>query len=114
MASMVLDQLIFDLARFTVRGTFGTTGGRVYSEHKKCMCDQNLRDLVEILFGTLGGYTYTDPNSNSAHSFASTIKYQVPDVLLEIEQVNWDPYVDRSRVSINFDEAQEYGIAMKT
>ena len=51
-AQMVLDILIFDLARFTHRGSFGVTAGRCYYEHKDCGYEQSVGDLIEVLFGT--------------------------------------------------------------
>jgi hypothetical protein len=54
-ACMVLDLLIFDLARFTHKGSFGVTAGRCYFESKNCGYEQSVGDLIEILFGTRGG-----------------------------------------------------------
>jgi hypothetical protein len=101
-ASMVLDILLFDLARFTQRGSFGVTAGRVYGEHKAAGWGQSVGDTIEILFGTRG--RYTSRTSPAANALASTTRYCVPSVLLAIGQDQPDRFVDRTRVSLNFDD----------
>src|SRR6185503_12826851 len=51
-ANMVLDLLLFDLARFTQKGNFAATAGRAYPEAKITGWDQSVGDFVQILFGT--------------------------------------------------------------
>jgi glycerophosphoryl diester phosphodiesterase len=108
-AEMVLDLILFDLARFTSAGSFGVCAGRDYFEHKNCGYGQSVGDLIEILFGTRNGIIVAG-NSSCAVAFASARRYIVPDALIEI---GVDPHarmVDRSRVSLTFDEASLYGI----
>ena len=112
-ACMVLDLLIFDLARFTHRGNFGVSAGRCYFEQKRCGYDQPVGDLVEILFGTRGG-TIVEPTSVVAGTFASSKRYKVPDVLMAIGQDQPETFVDRSRVSINFEEAANYNVGFES
>src|SRR5262249_5715074 len=105
-AGMVLDLMIFDCARFTCRGRFGATAGRAYWEHKCYGWEQSIGNTIEILFGTRGDYTGTE----AAAVALATSKYSVPEALLAIglDRVVLDqkePFTDRSRVSIDFDDA---------
>ena len=54
-ACMVLDLLIFDLARYTNGGSFGVTAGRAYADNKTCAFNQSTGNFIEILFGTRKG-----------------------------------------------------------
>lgn len=112
-AELVLDLLVFDLARFNLRGNFGVSAGRCYYNHKMCGYDQSVGDLIEILFGTRGGVIVWD-GATSAAAFASSRGYSVPDVLVKIGQDRPDRLVDRSRVSLRFDEASVYGVGFQT
>ncbi|MER7335226.1 MULTISPECIES: hypothetical protein [unclassified Micromonospora] len=107
-ATLVTDLLMFDVARFQHKGAMGAVGGRSQFKSKCSGWDNALGDVVEMAFGTRG--LFTDGDSLVGASFA-TSTYKVPDVLLEIG-VNPPKtgFVDRSRVSITFDEAPKYGI----
>ncbi|SOE87010.1 hypothetical protein SAMN05446935_7556 [Burkholderia sp. YR290] len=114
-AAMVIDVLIFDLARYTCRGSFGVTAGRAYWEHKAYGWEQSVGNLIEVLFATRGDY---DGAENTAISFA-TSTYDVPEALLAIglDRVVLDrgtPLIDRTRVSINFDEAPNWKIGFES
>lgn len=114
-AAMAVDVLIFDLARFTCRGSFGVTAGRAYWEHKAYGWEQSVGNTIEILFATRGDY---DGEENTAISFA-TSTYDVPEALLAIglDRVLLDrdtPFIDRTRVSITFDEASDWQIGFDT
>jgi hypothetical protein len=111
-ASMVLDLLLFDLARFTCRGSFGSTAGRCYFEQKNCGYEQSVGDLIEILFGTRG--LVVEAASTSAGAFASSRCYRMPDVLLSIGQDAKAEFIDRARVSLNFEDAAQYGIGFES
>lgn len=110
-AAMTLDLMIFDCARFTCRGSFGVTAGRAYWEHKCYGWEQSVGNMIEVLFGTRGDYTGTEP----AACALATSKYDVPEALLAIglDRVLLDqsqPFTDRTRVSISFDDAEQYNI----
>jgi hypothetical protein len=110
-AAMVLDLLIFDCARFTCRGSFGATAGRAYWEKKAYGWEQSIGNTIEILFGTRGDYT----DSEGSAVALATSTYDVPEALLGIglDRVVLDqtqPFVDRTRVSIDFDNAAEFNI----
>lgn len=107
-AAMVLDILLFDLARFTQRGSFGVTAGRAYAEHKVGGA-QSVGDVVEMLFGTRG--YWQDPNSPAANALAATRRYCVPSALLAIGQHRPERFVDRTRVSVNFGDPGAPGVS---
>lgn len=109
-ASMVLDLLIFDIARLTQRGSFGVTAGRNYNDQKMCGWKQSVGDLIEVLFGVRQGIFHI----GAAWEFASMRRYEPPDVLIAIGQDKPQHFIDRSRVSINFEEAGEYGIGFES
>ena len=110
-AAMVLDIMVFDCARYTCRGSFGTAAGRAYWEHKCYGWEQSIGNTIEILFGTRGDFKDGEP----AAVALATSTYDVPEALLGIgldRQVvdRQEPFVDRSRVSISFDEASQWSI----
>jgi len=121
-ATMVLDLLFFDLARLTQKGNLGSTAGRAYPEAKITGWDQSMGDTVQILFGSrcptnpiyrrsFGDRYWNDQNVDAA-ALASSDRYQIPMVILAIGH-NWNlpfPYQERARVSVNFDEAEDYGM----
>jgi hypothetical protein len=113
-ASMVLDLLFFDLARFTQKGSFGVTSGRCYqkqggdgSKWKENGWAQKVGELVEIVFGTRGRFGHSGAVGSL---FFATSKYVVPPVLVKIGQDTPSFFVDRSRVSLDFEEAKNWGI----
>jgi hypothetical protein len=117
-ASMVLDLMIFDLARFTEHGSFGVTSGRCYqkiggdfSQWKANGWQQSVGNFIQILFGTRG--RFDGSGAVSALFFATSQKYEVPAVLCAIGQDKPDYFVDRSRVSLDFDEGNDWGIGTK-
>ena len=113
LACMVLDLMLFDLARFTVDGSFGVTAGRAYFEHKNCGYEQAVGDLIEVLFGTRGGLI-VDPSSTAAGALVTSRRYRVPDVLIAIGQDRPAGMIDRSRVSLNPGDAARYNIGFES
>ncbi len=115
-AAMVVDNIYFDLARFTCHGSFGVTAGRAYWEAKAYGWEQSVGDTIELLFGTRGDFKGVEP---SAIALATCTTYQAPDALLGIglDRAYLDRdqhFIDRSRVSITFDEAAENGVGFDT
>jgi len=107
-ASMVLDLLLFDLARSTHAGVLGMPSGRQYIEQKLGGREQSIGDLVEILWGTRGDFARK--GSTAGTPFA-TSSYRVPHVLLAIGlDKQRARYVDRARVGVAFSEAAQEGI----
>lgn len=111
-AAMVVDRLVFDLARFTCRGSFAASAGRAYFEHKAFGWEQSVGETVEVLFGSRGDHMGIE---NTAISLCTSINYEVPDALLAIglDRACLDriePLWDRSRSSIDFADGEAAGI----
>ncbi|PXX58758.1 hypothetical protein DFR70_11393 [Nocardia tenerifensis] len=107
-AKIAADLLLFDIARFTHKGAMGAPGGRSQLSSKASGWDNAAGDAVEILFGTRG--LFTDGDSEIGAALASST-YEIPEVLLEIAAHPPETgFIDRSRVSITFDEAHRYGL----
>ncbi len=111
-AAMALDLLLFDLARLTHRGSFGLTAGRVYEEHKLSGRGQSIADLIEVLFGTRGGFR--DRGSTAATPFVTSRGYAVPHALLAIGLDKDRRQVERSRVGLRFSEGPGEGIGFQS
>lgn len=112
-ACMVLDLIVFDLARFTQDGSFAVTAGRSHFKHKNNGWHQSPGDLVQILFGTRNGVV-VNRDALSACAFASARRYEAPDALLDIGRARPVRSIDRTRVSIDWSEAGEYGIGFES
>jgi len=107
-ATTVTDLLLFDVTRFSHKGSMSACGGRSQFPSKNSGWDNALGDAIEIILGARGVFTLK--GGEIGCSFA-TSTYTVPAVLLQI--ANYPPedfHIDRSRVSIGFDEAPKYGI----
>ncbi|MEO6549803.1 MAG: hypothetical protein ABIN94_17510 [Ferruginibacter sp.] len=107
-AVMVTDLLFFDVTRFLHKGNMGACGGRSQFPSKNSGWDNALGDVIEIMLGTRG--IFIERSGDIGCSF-STSTYKVPAVLIEIAKNPPEMAVDRTRVSINFDDASKYGIA---
>ncbi|MEP7346487.1 MAG: hypothetical protein ABI877_14545, partial [Gemmatimonadaceae bacterium] len=115
-AAMVVDLLIFDLARNTCRGSFGVSAGRAYFGGKAYGWGQSVGETIEVLFGTRHDHLRGE---NTAIALCTSPKYVVPEALLAIgrdreilDQIK--PIVFRSRVSINIDEASAVGVGFES
>ena len=107
-AWMVLDLMFFDYGRFSHKGSFGVVGGRSQFKSKHSGWDTSVGDVIELAFGTRG--TFTDQRSAVGMCLA-TSSYRPPEVLLEIGAHPPEAaFVDRSRVSISFEDAAKHGI----
>ena len=107
-ATMAVDLMLFDVTRYLHRGAMGAAGGRSQFKSKSHGFDNGLTDVVEIMLGVKG--VFSEGDAQIAASFASST-YVVPLVLLEIGAAPPAyPFMDRSRVSITFDESAKYGI----
>lgn len=115
-AAMVVDLLIFDLARNTCRGSFGVSAGRAYFEHKAYGWEQSVGETIEILFGSRGDHLRGETTANA---LCTSLKYTVPEALLAIGRDRllldrFEPLVFRNRVSIDLDDARAHGIGFET
>ncbi|MEV5839335.1 hypothetical protein [Nocardia sp. NPDC052112] len=107
-ATLATDLLLFDVARFMHKGAMGAVGGRSQFSSKMTGRDNALSDAIELLFGTRGLWFDDDSEIGAA---MATSTYRIPEVLLEIAcNPPKSAVMDRSRVSITFDEAYKYGI----
>ena len=107
-AAMAVDLMLFDVIRFSHRGSMGAAGARSQFKSKSCGFDNGLSDVVEIMLGVKG--VFAEGDAEIAASFGSST-YVVPQVLLEIGTSPPSyPFTDRSRVSITFEESGKYGI----
>ncbi len=115
-AAMVLDRLVFDLARFTCRGSFASSAGRCYYEHKGYGWEHSIGETVEVLFGSRGDHI---AGENTAIALCTSTRYEVPEALLAIglDRMyvdNSEPSWDRSRSSITEAEGKAAGIGKET
>lgn len=110
-AAMVLDLLTFDLALNSPTGAMAGSAGRVYFEGKNCVWEQAVRNPSELLFGRLAHFT---DYHFAAVAVATSPSYRPPDALIQIARQGPTTLTSRSRVSINFDEAPEYGVGVST
>ncbi|MEO6826947.1 MAG: endonuclease/exonuclease/phosphatase family protein [Microbacteriaceae bacterium] len=110
-SAMVLDLMVFDLAVNSPTGAFAGSAGRVYFEHKNCVWEQTIRDSSELLFGLLGHFS---GSNNAAGFLATSPAYRPPDTLILLAQHGPERLTSTSRVSIDFDEAADYGVGTGT
>ncbi|HSE43092.1 MAG TPA: hypothetical protein VLH08_20195, partial [Acidobacteriota bacterium] len=112
-ACMVLDLLFFDLARYINQGSYGVVAGRNYKNQKMSGWEQSVGDMFEIAFGCRNG-VFVGTGGGVDGSFATNRRYQLPQVLIDIAQDKPKHFIDRSRVSVNFEEAGDYGVGFKS
>jgi hypothetical protein len=110
-AAMVMDLLIFDLALNSPTGAMAGSAGRVYFEGKNCVWEQAVRNPSELLFGRLTHFT---DYHFAAVAVATSPSYRPPDALIQLARKGPTTLTAKSRVSINFDEAPEYGVGVST
>ena len=111
-AAMVLDLLVFDLARLSHAGSFGVTSGRI-SQPKYAFAGRNqgVRDTIEILFGTRGGFV--DRGATAATCLA-TSSYQVPHALLAVGADAPTRLIDRARMGLDLADGPAEGIGFSS
>lgn len=107
-AAIVIDLLMFDLARLNFRGSFGVTAGRAYEEHKFSGWGQSVGDSMEILFGTRG--RFGGRNSYAATSLATSRGWKVPTALVAIGRDTPARFYARERSGFSFAEAGAAGL----
>jgi len=115
-AAMVLDQIVYDLARRTHRGSFGVTAGRAYQEHKLSGRGQSVGDTIELLFGTRG--QFQSRGGTAGTPLATSRRYKVPSALLSlgVDDLSTGParVVDRARSGLSFAEGPAAGRGFST
>ncbi len=107
-AAMVVDLLLFDVARFSCRGSMGATAGRAYEEYKLSGRPGSMGDVIEVVWGSRGGFS--SRSSTGGVPFA-TSRYRVPHALLAIGH-DPNPRVERARVGLAPAEGPAAGVGL--
>lgn len=110
-AAMVMDLLVFDIALNSPTGAMAGSAGRVYFEGKNCVWEQAVRNPSELLFGRLKHFS---ESTFAAGAVATSPSYRSPDALVQLARKGPARLTAKSRVSINFDEASDYGVGVST
>jgi len=101
-ASMLVDQLLFDVARMSFRGSFAGPHGRTYKKDKMTARDQDTWNVSKMLFDTAES-GYTSRSATSAVMLAGSRLYRMPAVIREAAR-DTGPSVDREHLGLAFDE----------
>ncbi|OUP32616.1 hypothetical protein [Bacteroides sp. An19] len=104
-AGMVLDLLLFDIALNNYQGFLGSSAGRNYA-NSIISGTHNTSPLCKLVFGT-GTYSRNEIMGPVA---LSTSSYRCPPIICEIATDYHTPLLNRQRVSINVEDAGQYGI----
>lgn len=105
-AGMVLDLLMFDVALNNYEGFLGSSSGRTYA-HSLIMGAHNTAPLAKLVFG-VGTY---DRDEVMAPVALSTSTYRCPQIIQDIAVDYKTPLLNRQRVSINVEDAADYGLS---
>lgn len=105
-AGMVLDLLMFDVALNNYEGFLGSSSGRTYA-HSLIMGAHNTAPLTKLVFG-VGTY---DRDEVMAPVALSTSSYRCPQLIQDIAVDYKTPLLNRQRVSINVEDAADYGLS---
>lgn len=105
-AGMVLDLLMFDVALNNYEGFMGSSSGRTYA-HSLIMGAHNTAPLTKLVFG-VGTY---DRDEVIAPVALATSSYRCPQVICDIATDYQTPFLNRQRVSINVEDAPQYGLS---
>jgi hypothetical protein len=100
-ASMVLDELLFDVALHTQKGYSGATRGRSYMKDKSVAEDQDVFGLTKLLFDDTT-LPYQSNGDAGATLFARAKRYRMPAVLLRVAK-STATTVDRERMGVPID-----------
>ena len=105
-AGMVLDLLMFDVALNNYQGFLGASSGRTYA-NSLIMGAHNTAPLAKLVFG-VGTY---DREEVIAPVALATSSYRCPQVICDIATDYQTPILNRQRVSINVEDAPQYGLS---
>lgn len=100
-AEMVLDLLLFDMARHLQKGNFGATHGRSYMKDKSVATDQDTFGLAKLLFDDTS-LPYVSTGDPGAALFARAQRYRMPTVLPRIAKFR-GPTLDKERMGVPLD-----------
>lgn len=103
-AAMVVDVLLFDIARHTFRNAFSVTHGRTYKKDKMSALDHDTWNMSKMLFDT-AEHGYTSRSATTAIWLAASTRYRMPEVIRRVGR-DTGPTVDRERMSFAFDDRE--------
>jgi hypothetical protein len=103
-AAMIVDVLLFDVARHTFRNVFAGTHGRTYKKDKMTARDHDTFSMTKMLFDTAES-DYTSRSATTAIWLAASTRYRMPEVVRRVGR-EVGPTVDRERMSFAFDDRE--------
>lgn len=110
-AAMVLDVLLLDIVLNQFRGTFGSTHGRSYEQHKI----DGGRDSTGSLMRLVAGTNRFRTGNMSATLLSVSTRYSVPAVLARIAGDKERPeFENRQRMGIRVDDAEQWGLGFRS
>lgn len=106
-ASNLLDIMFFDIAVDSFNGVFATSHGRTYPRHVLNENGDSLTTTQKIAFNK---GQFTNANSMTAVSLATSYRYRVPELIQHIANDHPEELTNRERHSFNLENAQSLGI----
>ena len=100
-ASIMLDQVLLDIALHLQKGDFGATHGRSYMKDKSVATDEDTFGLSKLLFDDTPS-PYQSAEDAGAALFARARKYRLPEVIRRIARSD-QTMVDRERMGVPLD-----------
>ncbi len=100
-ASIVLDQVLLDIALHLQKGDFGATHGRSYMKDKSVATDEDTFGLAKLLFDDTPK-PYQPGSDAGATLMARARKYRLPEVIRRIAKSD-KTMVDRERMGVPLD-----------
>lgn len=107
-ATLVLDQILLDIALNSFKGVFGSTHGRSFENAKKWAEQEDISDTLKLLFGQ---GSFSAGENMSAACFALSANYHLPRVLYDIaNDQHRTEMVNRQRMGIRLSQAAWWGL----
>ncbi len=100
-ATMVLDELLFDLALHNQKGNSGGTHGRSYMKDKSVAEDQDVFGMAKLLFDDTS-LPYQSNGDAGATLFARARRYRMPAVILRVAKSDATT-IDKERMGVPLD-----------
>ena len=106
-ASNLLDVMFFDMAVDSFNGVFATSHGRTYPRHLLNEAGDSLTTTQKIAFDK---GQFTNANSMTAVSLATSYRYRVPDIIQQIAHDQPEEITNLERHSFDLKNIQNLGI----
>jgi hypothetical protein len=103
-AAMIVDVMLFDMARHTFRNVFAGTHGRTYKKDKTTGQAHDTWNTTKMLFDQTDR-PYTSRSETVAIWLAASTRYRMPEVIRAAGH-DVGPSVDRERMSFAFDDRE--------